>query len=229
MTDEQFTRVIRHIGYARVSRDEQSLDLQMDALLAAGCKPGNIYADKGVSGKVASRPELDKCLAALREGDALVVWKLDRLGRSLRHLIDVVNELHGRGVGFKSVTEGMDTSTNQGRLVFHMFGALAEFERGLIVERTMAGIRAARDRGYVGGRQPSLNAEQCILARDMVARGMTVSTVARALKVSRPTIYRVIEMSDRELADRDDRAAARLRNGNRPTRRRPGGKPNARA
>jgi DNA invertase Pin-like site-specific DNA recombinase len=220
---EQFTGIKRNIGYARVSRDEQSMDLQLDALLAAGCRPDDIYADHGVSGKVAHRPQLDACLAALREGDALVVWKLDRLGRSLKHLIDVVNELHDRGAGFKSVTEGMDTSTNQGRLVFHMFGALAEFERGLIIERTMAGLQAARDRGYIGGRQPSLNADECRLAKDMVARGMTISTVAKALRVSRPTIYRVIEMPDRELSARDDRAAARLRNGTRPTRRRPGG------
>jgi DNA invertase Pin-like site-specific DNA recombinase len=209
---ELFTRPSRNIGYIRVSRNDQNLDLQTDALIAAGCKPGDIYSDHGVSGKTTQRPQLDKCLAALREGDLLVVWKLDRLGRSLKHLIEVVNDLHDRGIGFKSVTEGMDTSTNQGRLVFHLFGALAEFERGLIVERTMAGITAARSRGVIGGRQPVMSAEQAKLAKDMLARGMSVSAVARAFKVSRPTIYAVSDMSDRDLAARDDRAASRLRN-----------------
>jgi DNA invertase Pin-like site-specific DNA recombinase len=224
VSSELFTGVHRNIGYVRVSKSDQSLDLQMDALLEAGCKRRDIYADHGVSGKVTQRPQLDKCLAALSEGDALVVWKLDRLGRSLKHLIEVVNDLHDRGVGFKSVTEGMDTTTNQGRLVFHMFGALAEFERGLIVERTMAGIIAARSRGVIGGRQPVLDAGQAALAKDMINRGMTVSAVARALKVARPTIYRVIEMSDRELRDRDERAAARLRanSASRRASRRPG-------
>jgi DNA invertase Pin-like site-specific DNA recombinase len=215
MASEVFTRPRRNIGYARVSRYDQSLDLQMDALIAAGCKREDIYADHGVSGKTTKRPQLDQCLSVLREGDLLVVWKLDRLGRSLRHLIEVVNDLHDRDIGFKSITEGMDTSTSQGRLVFHMFGALAEFERGLIVERTVAGITAARSRGVIGGRQPVLDASQAKLAKDMVGRGMTVSAVARAFKVSRPTIYGVMDMSDKDLAARDDRAAARLRNGRR--------------
>jgi len=216
VADEQFIPA-RYLGYARVSSEDQSLDLQADALKAAGCE--RIYADEGVSGKVAVRPQLTACLDELREGDVLVVWKLDRLGRSLRHLIEVVNDLHTRGIRFRSITEGMDTSTNQGRLVFHMFGALAEFERGLIVERTMAGLIAARERGHVGGRQPAIDADQGALAKDMIARGMTVSAVARALKVSRPTIYRAIEMTDRELAARDDRAAGRMRGGRKAARR----------
>jgi DNA invertase Pin-like site-specific DNA recombinase len=212
---EQFTHTSRNIGYARVSRDEQSLDLQVDALTAAGCQPGDIYTDHGVSGKTVRRPQLDKCLAGLRAGDVFVVWKLDRLGRSLQHLIEVVTSLHDREVGFKSITEGMDTSTNQGRLVFHMFGALAEFERGLIIERTLAGLKAARTRGVIGGRQPALTVESARFAKSAVTSGMSISAVASALKVSRATIYRVIEMPDQELIARDERAAARLRHGTR--------------
>lgn len=207
------------IGYARVSREEQNLSLQLDALHAASCLPRDVYTDHGVSGKTTSRPQLDACLAALHEGDVLVVWKLDRLGRSLRHLVNVVMDLRDRGIGFKSLTEGMDTSTNQGRMVFGIFAALADFERGLIIERTMAGLEAAKGRGHVGGRQPVITAQQATLAKDMLARGMSVSAVARALRVSRPTIYRVSEMTDRELAARDDRAAARLRQPARATRR----------
>jgi Enterobacteriaceae phage serine recombinase len=212
---EQFTRIKRHIGYARVSRDEQSLDLQIDALTAAGCQPSEIYSDHGVSGKTTRRPQLDRCLAEVGAGDILVVWKLDRLGRSLQHLIEVINLLHDRDAGFKSITEGMDTSTNQGRLVFHMFGALAEFERGLIVERTMAGLAAAKTRGVTGGRLPALNADEARIAKDMIKRGISISDVARVMKVSRATIYRDIEMTDRELAARDERAAARTKAGTR--------------
>lgn len=222
--DEQFIRIKRHVGYARVSRDEQSLDLQVDALTAAGCQPGDIYSDYGVSGKTTRRPELDRCLDGIEAGDILVVWKLDRLGRSLQHLIEVITSLHDREAGFKSITEGMDTSTNQGRLVFHIFGALAEFERGLIVERTMAGLAAARSRGVIGGRMPALSADDVRIVKDMVKRDMSITDVARLMKVSRATIYRDIEMSDRELVDRDARAAARMgagtrRNGGRGIRR----------
>ncbi len=197
------------IGYARVSTKEQNLQLQLDALEKADCARRDIYADDGISGKFASRPQLDLCLAALQPGDTLVVWKLDRLGRSLQHLVAVVNELQDRGIGFRSLTEGIDTSTASGELVFHIFAALAQFERALIIERTMAGLKVARDRGYVGGRQPSLTGEQAMMAREMLARGLTVSATARALKVSRPTIYRVIEATEAELKERDERAAAR--------------------
>lgn len=214
----------RHLGYARVSRDEQSLDLQVDALTAAGCHPSEIYTDHGFSGKTTRRPELDRCLDGIGAGDILVVWKLDRLGRSLQHLIEVINLLNDRDAAFKSITEGMDTTTNQGRLVFHMFGALAEFERGLIVERTMAGLAAARNRGVTGGRQPALKADEVRLARNMLNSNMTITDVARVLKVSRATIYRDIELTDRELRARDERAAARVgagtrRNGGRGTQR----------
>ena len=138
------------IGYARVSTDEQSLALQIDALARAGC--GRVFEDSGVSGALASRPALDKALESLRAGDTLVTWRLDRLGRSLSHLISFVAKLESKGVAFTSLTEAIDTRTASGRLLFHVMGALAEFERSLISERTKAGMAAARLRGKVLGR-----------------------------------------------------------------------------
>lgn len=138
------------IGYARVSTDEQSLDLQIDALLRAGCK--HVFQDIGVSGALASRPALDETLKYLQTGDILVTWRLDRLGRSLPHLISFVSTLEQKGVGFTSLTEAIDTRTASGRLLFHVMGALAEFERALISERTKAGMAAARARGKILGR-----------------------------------------------------------------------------
>src|ERR671917_1025350 len=137
------------IGYARVSTEEQTLNLQLDALKAAGCE--QIFTDR-VSGARAERPGLTNALGHLRDGDTLVVWRLDRLGRSLPHLIETVTALAARGVGFKSLTESIDTTSSGGKLIFHIFGALAEFERDLIRERTHAGLTAARARGKVGGR-----------------------------------------------------------------------------
>lgn len=197
------------IGYARVSTKEQNLQLQLDALEKAGCARRDIYADDGVSGKFASRPQLDACLEALQPGDTLNVWRLDRLGRSLQHLIAVVNELKDRGVAFRSLTDGFDTSTASGKLVFHVFGALSEFERDLIIERTMAGLQVAKDRGYIGGRQPKLSGEQVRTVRQMLNSGFTISAVARTFQVSRTTIHRVIEATDAELRERDARTAAR--------------------
>src|SRR3954452_21807404 len=141
------------IGYARVSTHEQNLDLQEDALNAAGCK--KVYTDK-TSGTKAERPGLEQALADARPGDSLVVWKLDRLGRSLKHLIETVTDLSHRGVGFRSLQEAID-STSGGKLIFHVFGALAEFERDLIRERTLAGLAAARARGRKGGRPRNLD------------------------------------------------------------------------
>jgi DNA invertase Pin-like site-specific DNA recombinase len=142
------------IGYARVSTYEQNLDLQEDALKAAGCE--KIYTDKA-GGTRAERPGLERALADLRAGDRLVVWKLDRLGRSLRHLIETVSALRDRGVCFQSVQEAIDTTTSGGKLIFHVFGALAEFERDIIRERTLAGLAAARARGRMGGRPRNLD------------------------------------------------------------------------
>jgi DNA invertase Pin-like site-specific DNA recombinase len=142
-----------NIGYARVSTADQTLALQQDALQAAGC--GRVFADT-IGGATDARPGLDEALAFARAGDVLVVWRLDRLGRSLKYLIELINRLHEREVGFKSLTEQIDTTTSGGKLIFHVFGALAEFERDLIRERTQAGLAAARARGRLGGR-PSMS------------------------------------------------------------------------
>jgi DNA invertase Pin-like site-specific DNA recombinase len=139
------------IGYARVSTDDQNLDLQLDALLKAGCSKDKIYPDTISSGK-ADRPGLKQALDQLRAGDTLVVWRLDRLGRSLQELIGLINGIRAKGADFKSLTENMDTNTSGGKLVFHFFGALAEYERSIIRERTNAGLQAARARGRLGGR-----------------------------------------------------------------------------
>lgn len=177
------------IGYARVSTFDQTIDLQHDALKAAGAT--SIYEDKA-SGKNAERPELLHCLKALREGDTLVVWRLDRLGRNLRDLIRVVGELEERSVKLRSVKESIDTSGPTGKLVFHMFAALAEFERELIRERTLAGLEAARARGRRGGRPPALDAKQRRAALAMMKnRDMSVADISRQLGVSRTTLYSI--------------------------------------
>jgi DNA invertase Pin-like site-specific DNA recombinase len=177
------------IGYARVSTDDQLLDLQMDALEAAGCE--KIYKEQA-SGKSANRQELENCLKAMRSGDVLTVWRLDRLGRSLADLIKIVSMLEGQGIGFESLTEKIDTTSPTGKLIFHLFGALAEFERNLIRERTNAGLKAARARGKVGGRPKSLSAKD----REMVAilmadRKNNVGDIATRFGVSRATLYRL--------------------------------------
>lgn len=176
------------VFYARVSTSDQSLDLQLDAAERAGC--GRVFTDT-MSGAKSSRPGLDECLAFLRPGDCLVVWKLDRLGRSLRHLIDLMADLESRGIGFKSVQESIDTTTPGGRLVLHVFGALAEFERALVVERTKAGLEASRARGRRGGRRNLLNGKKLELARQLRAdRNMSVYEACRILGCSRATFYR---------------------------------------
>lgn len=179
------------IGYARVSTLDQNLELQRDALEKAGCE--RVFEDH-VSGASAERPGWTQAQAVLREGDTLVVWRLDRLGRSLKHLIDTVNELDARGIGFQSVNEKIDTTTPGGRLVFHIFGALAEFERELIRERTQAGLAAARARGRKGGRPRKLTPRQVATARTLLKdREHTVTAVAEMLGVSRSTLYRALE------------------------------------
>lgn len=177
------------IGYARVSTGDQNLDLQEHALSAAGA--ARIFTDR-VSGAATSRPGLDKVLAALATGDVLVVWRLDRLGRSLSHLITLVHDLGERGIGFRSLTEGIDTTTAQGKLVFHMMGALAEFERALISERTRAGLQAAKARGERLGRKPALIASQVEHARKLIESGERAADVARSLQVGRATLYRAL-------------------------------------
>lgn len=176
------------IGYARVSTDDQNLDLQRDALKKAGC---TVLYEESASGKNAERPELEQCLKALRPGDSLVIWRLDRLGRSLPDLVKIVEQLEARGVHFESLCEKIETGSATGKLQFHVFAALAEFERSLIRERTLAGLAAARARGRSGGRKPKLNEKQVrrikALLRDPT---ISVSEVARDFGVSRTTIYK---------------------------------------
>jgi DNA invertase Pin-like site-specific DNA recombinase len=181
------------IGYARISTGDQNLDLQRDALTKAGCQ--RIFEDTG-SGALTSRPELEHVLDHLRPGDTLVVWRLDRLGRSLRHLIEVVRQLEERGVAFKSLTEAIDTSTPGGKLVFHIFGALAEFERELIKERTRAGLAAARARGRKGGRPSVMTPEKVSVARTMYeSKSHSLAAIAETVGVSRATLYRSLRPS----------------------------------
>ncbi len=182
-----------NIGYARVSTGDQNLDLQRDALLAAGCAAEQIFTDR-LSGGKDERPGLAEALRYVREGDTLVVWRLDRLGRSLSHLIQTTSGLEQRGVGFKSLQEGIDTTTSGGKLVFHIFGALAEFERSLIRERTNAGLKAARARGRNGGRPKALTDHQLLMARTMLgAPDVSVQQVADHFGVARSTLYRLLE------------------------------------
>lgn len=181
------------IGYARVSTNEQNLDLQRDALLKAGVTTKHLYTDK-ITGTKSERPGLAQALSHLREGDTLVVWRLDRLGRSLRHLIETVTTLQGQGVAFQSITEHINTSTATGKLVFHIFGALAEFERNLIKERTLAGLSAARARGRKGGR-PKLNpaSSKVAMAKKLYAdKTNTIAEICKTLHISRATLYRYI-------------------------------------
>ncbi|WP_339349098.1 recombinase family protein [uncultured Alteromonas sp.] len=174
------------LGYARVSTQEQSIDLQLDALNKAGCD--EVYQEK-YSGKSRNRPELEFCLRTLREGDVLVVWKLDRLARSLKDLVDIINELENKRVGFRSITESIDTTTTGGKLVFHIFGALAEFEHNLIRERTIAGLAAARARGRKGGRKPSMSKADIRKAAAMLKDpNITKKEVAEHFKISRLTL-----------------------------------------
>lgn len=176
------------IGYARVSTHEQNLDLQLDALDKAGAE--KVFTDTA-SGSKAARPGLEQALSHAREGDTLVVWKLDRLGRSLRHLIDTVQALSERGIGFRSLQESIDTTTPGGKLVFHVFGALAEFERDLVRERTNAGLSAARARGRQGGRPKKLTDKKIQQAKALIKDpAVSIAEICKTLGISRSTLYR---------------------------------------
>jgi DNA invertase Pin-like site-specific DNA recombinase len=178
------------IGYARVSTVEQNLDLQLDALKKAGCE--EVFVEKA-SGAQRDRPELKAALRHARKGDTIVVWKLDRLARSLRQLIETVEDLEGRKVGLRSLTEQIDTTTPGGRLVFHIFAALAEFERGIIRERTVAGLAAARARGARPGRKPALGPKDIAAAKAMLRDPkIAIADVAKRLGVAPSTLYRHI-------------------------------------
>ena len=183
------------IGYARVSTQEQNLDLQKDALRRAGCK--KIIEDVA-SGKAENRPGLDHARELLREGDVLIVWRLDRLGRSLKHLIELMTELEKQKIGFQSLQESIDTTSPGGKLIFHMFGALAEFERNLIRERTKAGLEAARARGRKGGRPKKLSAQQRALAIDLYnQKKHGVDEICLTLGISKPTLYAYVHQQKR--------------------------------
>jgi len=179
------------IGYARVSTAEQDLALQLDALHSAGTT--RIFEDRGVSGAKTERPGLNAALSFLRDGDTLVVWKLDRLGRSMTHLLQTVTDLEGRGVGFRSLTENVDTTTPTGRLVFHIFGALGQFERDLIRERTHAGLTAAAARGRKGGRPVAATPEKIVRARQLIASGLTVREAAARVKLGKSALYAALQ------------------------------------
>jgi DNA invertase Pin-like site-specific DNA recombinase len=182
------------VGYCRVSMadDRQTTDLQQDALLAVGIDKRNIYKDH-ISGAKDKRPGLKACLDYLTEGDILVVWRLDRLGRSLPNLIEIVTGLKARGVGFRSLNETIDTTTATGELLFHLFGALAQYERALIRERVIAGLRAAERRGRQGGRPRKLDCEKIEAARELLAGGRSMSAAARTLGIPRSTLVSTLQ------------------------------------
>ena len=186
----------RLIGYARVSTSDQDLQLQLDALNGAGCV--DIFRDKA-SGARASRPGLDKCIEALKPGDTLVVWRLDRLGRSMPHLVSLVEELLGKDIGFRSLQDGaIDTTTASGELMFNIFSSLAQFERRLIQERTHAGLAAARARGRLGGRKPIRGDDPRVVTAKRLHkdRSLSIDQICEMLGISRPTFYRYLALSD---------------------------------
>lgn len=178
------------VGYARVSTFDQNLDMQKDALSKAGCE--KIFTDQ-VSGVASERPGMERAFEYLRDGDTFVVWRLDRLGRSLRHLIEMISYLEERKVGFRSLQEAVDTTTSGGKLVFHIFGALAEFERNLISERTTAGLAAAKARGRLGGRPRTLDEKKIKVALKLYEeRQHTVQEICRIMGISKPTFYNYV-------------------------------------
>jgi DNA invertase Pin-like site-specific DNA recombinase len=186
----------RLVGYARVSTDDQNLTLQIDSLFACGVTKELLFTDK-ISGAKSGRPGLDKCLAILKQGDTLLVWRLDRLGRSMAHLVKLIEELRERGIGFRSVSDGViDTTSASGELIFHIFSALAQFERRLIQERTRAGLEAARARGRTGGR-PRIEIEEAkVLAAQKLQADHTLSIdqICETLRISRSTYYRYLQL-----------------------------------
>lgn len=200
MSEERNTILIspapRLVDYARVSTDDQDLSLQLDALTRAGIPANSIFMDK-ISGAKTERPGLSKCMQALAAGDILVVWRLDRLGRSMRHLITLVEDLREKGIGFRSLNEGaIDTTCASGELIFNIFSALAQFERRLIQERTKAGLEAARARGRNGGRpKVAANEAKVVLAKKLHAdKSLEIDDICKTLRISRSTFYRYVRL-----------------------------------
>ncbi len=186
------------VGYARVSTNGQELALQLDALKKAGCKKDLIFTDK-VSGAKSERPGLGACLKQLKEGDTLLVWRLDRLGRSMHHLVELIEQLHKKGVGFRSICDGhIDTTTASGELIFNIFSSLAQFERKLLQERTRAGLSAARARGHVGGRRPiQSDSPKVKMAKKMNQdKSMSIADICSTLRISRATLYRYVSLPE---------------------------------
>lgn len=197
------------VGYARVSTTEQDLTLQLDALKRHGCTPKTIFVDTA-SGARAQRPGLEACLATLQAGDVLVVWRLDRLGRSMSHLVTLVEQLRERGIGFRSICDGViDTTTASGELIFNLFSALAQFEQRLIQERTRAGLSAARARGRKGGRKPlPPTAPKVRTAKKMyLDRSVEIRDICQTLRISRSTLYRYVTMEE---AGKGERSSGNL-------------------
>jgi DNA invertase Pin-like site-specific DNA recombinase len=189
-------QVPKLIGYARVSSQEQELNLQLDALEKVGCSKNNIYVDK-ISGAKAQRPGLEKCLSALEAGDTLIVWRLDRLGRSMTHLVSLIEDLKQKGIGFRSICDGaIDTTTASGELTFNIFSSLAQFERRLIQERTRAGLEAARARGRLGGRKPIENNNPKVLMAKKMHQNhdMNINDICKTLRISRASFYRYLAL-----------------------------------
>ena len=204
------------IGYARVSTADQNDDSQVDELEAYGCD--KIFIDHGVSGKHASRPELDKALGYMREGDVLVVTRLSRAMRSLKDLLALAEDLRGRGIGLVVLKQQIDTTTPTGRLVFHILGAIDEFQRELIVEGTREGLAAAKARGKLGGRKPSYTEHQARTARSLHAQGeLTAEEIGRVIGVSRATVYRMLKDDQQATAGSRKRAQDRASDGTLPS------------
>jgi Enterobacteriaceae phage serine recombinase len=200
------------VGYARVSTTDQNLALQRDALKAAGCR--NVFTDHGISGSIFKRPRLEAALVSLKPGDTLLVWKLDRLGRSLAHLVQTIPDLGERGINFRSLSDPIDTESAGGRLVLHIMAALAEFERSLGTECTSAGLAAAKRRGRKLGRRRSLSQAQLALASELIEKGEARSLIAENLGVARSTLFVSLSRAEAETAPLRRRSSAkkRLRN-----------------
>lgn len=196
---KQMTHSInRLVGYARVSTTDQNLDLQFDALQKAGCLQKNVFIDK-ISGAKSERPGLNRCLESLQAGDTLIVWRLDRLGRSITHLISFIETLKEKNVGFRSLCDGaIDTTTASGELVFNIFSSLAHFERRLIQERTQAGLNAARARGRVGGRKPVTKTDSKVITAKRMHhdKALAINDICDVLKISRSTLYRYLSLDN---------------------------------